>query len=130
MKVEQSWPNSLWKVTLPKAVALGIKVGRAQTMSVDYSCIPLRFLEFVKLCQIHSCKFWLCENTGYFQIGWKWGHLIMRQCQYHFADQEQLKSLVEGKKELRNKMGKYMYCHINSGGFPVISTFSICKNSP
>lgn len=93
MKVEPSWPNYLWKVTLPNA--LGIKFGRAKAMSVDYSCLPLRFLEFVKLCQIHSCNFWLCKSTGYFQFGAKWRQVNMRPCQYHFSDQ--LKSLIEGK---------------------------------
>lgn len=67
IKGEPSWPNKqLWKATLPNTVSVGIESGSdktIQTVSVDYECLQFRFLEFVKLCKIHTYNFWLQKST-------------------------------------------------------------------
>lgn len=104
--VDPSWANHLWKAILPHIVAVEIKFGRnqvIQTMSVYYAFLQLRFLEFVKLCQIQAYNFDLSNpqvihHFSHFQFSERWRHLNIRLCLQHLADQEYSQPLVERKE--------------------------------
>lgn len=103
------------------------------TISVDHACLQFRFLEFVKLCEIHIYIIFdlrephVFHHFSHFQFSKRWRHRNMRPCSQHLAGKEYLQPLVEEKGWLWNKTGR-------RGGFWVISTSSHlkcswCKNS-
>lgn len=74
------------------------------------------------------------HHFSHSQFSRRWRHWNMRPCSQHLVGKEYLQPLVEGKGWSWNKTGRYVYYHISSGGFWVISTSSHlkcswCKNS-